>query len=75
MKKIEITTLPGSRLLFLKDLEKDKKYKYTESASYLWETLLLGVTPTFERLVDGAYPAFTMLVEEDFLERLTYLAD
>ena len=72
MKKIEITTLPGSRLLFLKDLEKDKKYKYTESASYLWET---RVTPTFERLVDGAYPAFTMLVEEDFLERLTYLAD
>ena len=71
MKKIEITTLPGSRLLFLKD----KKYKYTESASYLWETLLLRVTPTFERLVDGAYPAFTMLVEEDFLERLTYLAD
>ena len=75
MKKIEITTLPGSRLLFLKDLEKDKKYKYTESASYLWEALLLRGTPAFERLVGGAYPAFTMLVEEYFLERLTYLAD
>lgn len=72
MKKLQIVTCIGSRLIFVKDLETNKEISLKESASYVWDKIISEAKPEYKGLTEDLFPTFTCEVEEEVYTRITF---
>ena len=75
MKKFKIITCPGSKILFIRDLDENKEYTFKDSGSYAWDSIVLKTTLEFSGFTDSKFPTYTGEMDIDSFTRVTYLVD